>query len=186
MWNMASFSLFFRYYCGKWFNKLAELIPLPHFHGSSIWYSEGFNIFVVLFPSGFIRFLLTLRFTVSPFPELLDSAIQSTNCFPKLFPKSVVIFFCLRSNLSHVPWTSFVLSYNVIASIYQITLHVWISGNENRKRQFFFGPGSIWLIQYLLIFNFSDTSKGPIKNWIIIRLLLLLLILIQPLYGPRV
>ena len=48
--NVASLSLFYRYYFGRCFSKLAQLVPLPFFWGRSTCYSGGLDEFSVTSP----------------------------------------------------------------------------------------------------------------------------------------
>ena len=43
--NVASLSLFYRYYFGRCFSELAQLVPLPSFQGRSTHYSDDCMIF---------------------------------------------------------------------------------------------------------------------------------------------
>ena len=45
--NMASLSLFYRYYFGRCSSKLAQLVPLPFFQGGSTRYSDRLHGFSV-------------------------------------------------------------------------------------------------------------------------------------------
>ena len=47
-WNVASLSLFCRYYFGKWLSGLAQLVPLPYFQGRSTCYSDNLHDFSVI------------------------------------------------------------------------------------------------------------------------------------------
>ena len=48
--NVASLSLFYRYYFGRCSSELAQLVPLPFFHGGSTCYSDGLHDFSVTVP----------------------------------------------------------------------------------------------------------------------------------------
>ena len=48
--NVATLSLFYRYYCGRCSSELAELVPLPYFRGSSTRYSDRLHDFFVTTP----------------------------------------------------------------------------------------------------------------------------------------
>ena len=48
--NVASLSLFYRYYFGRCSSKLAQLVPLPFFQGRSTCYSGGLQDFSVTIP----------------------------------------------------------------------------------------------------------------------------------------
>ena len=48
--NVASLSLFYRYYCGRCSSELAQLVPLPHSRGRSTCYSDRFHDFSVTVP----------------------------------------------------------------------------------------------------------------------------------------
>ena len=48
--NVASLSLFYRYYLGRCSSELAELVPLRHSCGSSTRYSKRLHDFSVTFP----------------------------------------------------------------------------------------------------------------------------------------
>ena len=45
-WNVASLSLFYRYYFGRCSSELAQLVPLPFFWGRSIRYSDRLHDFL--------------------------------------------------------------------------------------------------------------------------------------------
>ena len=49
-WNVASLSLFYRYYFGWCSSKLAELVPLPYSQGRSTLYSDRLHDFSVPIP----------------------------------------------------------------------------------------------------------------------------------------
>ena len=49
-WNVASLSLFYRYYFGRCSSELAQLVPLPFFRGRSTRYSGGLHDFSVTIP----------------------------------------------------------------------------------------------------------------------------------------
>ena len=49
--NIASLSLFYRYYFGRCSSELADLVPLPYSRGRSICYSDRFNDFSVTIPT---------------------------------------------------------------------------------------------------------------------------------------
>ena len=44
-WNVASLSLFYRYYCGRCSGELAQLVPLPFSQGRSTPYSDRLHDF---------------------------------------------------------------------------------------------------------------------------------------------
>ena len=46
-WNVASLSLFYRYYFGRCFSELVQLVPLPFSWGGSTLYSGSFHGFSV-------------------------------------------------------------------------------------------------------------------------------------------
>ena len=48
--NVASLSLFYRYYFGRCSSELAELVPLPYSRGRSTRYSDGLHDFLVTIP----------------------------------------------------------------------------------------------------------------------------------------
>ena len=48
--NVASLSLFYRYYFGRCFSELAELVPLPFYRGRSTRYSDRLHDFSVTIP----------------------------------------------------------------------------------------------------------------------------------------
>ena len=48
--NMASFSLFYRYYFGRCSSELAQLVPLPYSRGRSTRYSYRLHDFPVVIP----------------------------------------------------------------------------------------------------------------------------------------
>ena len=48
--NVASLSLFYRYYFGRWSSELAQLVPLPFSRGRSTHYSDRLHDFSVTFP----------------------------------------------------------------------------------------------------------------------------------------
>ena len=48
--NVASLSLFYRYYFGRCSSELAELVPLPYSRGSSTRYSDRLHDFSVTIP----------------------------------------------------------------------------------------------------------------------------------------
>ena len=48
--NVASLSLFYRYYFGRCSSELAQLVPLPSFRGRSTRYSDRFRDFSVTIP----------------------------------------------------------------------------------------------------------------------------------------
>ena len=48
--NVASLSLFYRYYFGRCLSELAELVPLPYFQGRSTRYSDRLHDFSVTIP----------------------------------------------------------------------------------------------------------------------------------------
>ena len=48
--NVASLSLFYRYYFGRYFSKLAQLVRLPFLRGRSTCYSGGLDDFSVTSP----------------------------------------------------------------------------------------------------------------------------------------
>ena len=48
--SVASLSLFYRYYFGRWSSELAQLVPLPYFQGRSACYSERLRDFSVTIP----------------------------------------------------------------------------------------------------------------------------------------
>ena len=49
-WNMASLSLFYRYYFGRWSSELTQLVPLPHSPGRSAHFSDRLHEFSVTIP----------------------------------------------------------------------------------------------------------------------------------------
>ena len=49
-WNVASLSLFYRYYFGKCSSKLSQLVPLPYFRERSNCYSDGLHNFSANIP----------------------------------------------------------------------------------------------------------------------------------------
>ena len=49
-WNVASLSLFYRYYVGRCSSELAQLVPLPFSWGRSTCYSDRLNDFSVTIP----------------------------------------------------------------------------------------------------------------------------------------
>ena len=49
-WNVASLSLFYRYYFGRFSSELAQLVPLPYSQGRSTRYSERLHDFSVISP----------------------------------------------------------------------------------------------------------------------------------------
>ena len=49
-WNVATLSLFYRYYFGRWSSELAELVTLPYSWGRSIFYSDRLHDFSVTIP----------------------------------------------------------------------------------------------------------------------------------------
>ena len=49
--NVASLSLFYRYYFGRWSSELAELVPLPYSRGRSTRYSDRLHDFSVTIPT---------------------------------------------------------------------------------------------------------------------------------------
>ena len=49
-WNVASISLFYRYYFGRCSSKLAQLVPLPFSRGRSTSYSDRLHDFCVTIP----------------------------------------------------------------------------------------------------------------------------------------
>ena len=78
-WNVASLSLFYRYYFGRCSSELAQLVPLPFSQGRSTCYSDRLHDFSVTIPrcykdTFFPRFkrfpvcfnLLVLLFLVTP------------------------------------------------------------------------------------------------------------------------
>ena len=48
--NVASLSLFYRYYFGRCSSELAQLVPLPYSRGRSTRYSDGLHDFSVTIP----------------------------------------------------------------------------------------------------------------------------------------
>ena len=48
--NVASLSLFYRYYFGRCSSELAQLVPLLYSRGRSICYSDRFHVFSVTIP----------------------------------------------------------------------------------------------------------------------------------------
>ena len=48
--NVASLSLFYRYYFGRFSSELAQLVPLPFFHGRSTGYSDRLYEFSITIP----------------------------------------------------------------------------------------------------------------------------------------
>ena len=52
--NVASLSLFYRYYLGRCSSELAELVPLPYSRGSSTRYSDRLHDFSVTIPRSFL------------------------------------------------------------------------------------------------------------------------------------
>ena len=48
--NVASLSLFYRYYFGRCFSELAQLVPLPFSRGRSTRYSDRLHDFSVIIP----------------------------------------------------------------------------------------------------------------------------------------
>ena len=48
--NLASLSLFYRYYFGRFSSELAQLVPLPFSRGRSTGYSDGLHNFSVTIP----------------------------------------------------------------------------------------------------------------------------------------
>ena len=48
--NVATFSIFYRYYFGRCSSELAELVPLPYSQGSSTRYSDRLHDFSVTIP----------------------------------------------------------------------------------------------------------------------------------------
>ena len=49
-WNVASWSLFYRYYFDRCSSELAQLVPLPFSHGRSTHYSDRLHYFSVTIP----------------------------------------------------------------------------------------------------------------------------------------
>ena len=43
-WNLASISLFYRYYFGRCSSEMTQLVPLPYFQGRSICYSDRLHV----------------------------------------------------------------------------------------------------------------------------------------------
>ena len=48
--NVASLSLFYRYYFGRWSSELVQMVPLPFSRGRSTRYSDRLNDFSVTIP----------------------------------------------------------------------------------------------------------------------------------------
>ena len=51
--NVASLSLFYRYYFGRCLSELAQLVPLPYSRGRSTRYSDRLHDFSVTIPRGY-------------------------------------------------------------------------------------------------------------------------------------
>ena len=49
-WNLASLSLFYRYYFGRCSSELAQLVPLPYSQGKATGYSNNLHDFSVTIP----------------------------------------------------------------------------------------------------------------------------------------
>ena len=49
-WNVASLSLFYRYYFGRCSSELAQLVPLPYSRGRSTYYPDRLHDFSVTIP----------------------------------------------------------------------------------------------------------------------------------------
>ena len=68
--NVASLSLFYRYYCGRCSSELAQLVPLPYSQGKSTCYSDRFLDFSVTIPRCYKDVYATVYFLAQ-----LDSGI---------------------------------------------------------------------------------------------------------------
>ena len=53
LWNVASLSLFYNYYYGRYLSEMTELVPLPYFRRRSTRYSDRLNDFSVTIPRCF-------------------------------------------------------------------------------------------------------------------------------------
>ena len=70
-WNVASLSLFYRYYFGRCSSELAQLVPLPFSRGRSTCYSDRLHDFSVTIP----RCYKDLMSTVSFFAQLVSGIL---------------------------------------------------------------------------------------------------------------
>ena len=53
LWNVASLSLFYKYYYDRYLSEMTELVPLPYFRRRSTRYSDRLNDFSVTIPRCF-------------------------------------------------------------------------------------------------------------------------------------
>ena len=61
--NVATLSLFDRYYFGRCSTELAQLVPIPYFRGKSARYSDRLDEFFVTFPKFLFSHSKTLEFS---------------------------------------------------------------------------------------------------------------------------
>ena len=64
--NVASLSLFYRYYFGRCYSELAQLVPLPFSPGSSTRYSDRLHDFSVNIPRCYKDVMSTVSFLAQP------------------------------------------------------------------------------------------------------------------------
>ena len=77
-WNVTSLSLFYRYYFGRCFSELVQLVPLPFSRGRSTHYSYRLHNFPVAFPGCYKDVYVNSFF---PCTALLSNSLP-IECFP--------------------------------------------------------------------------------------------------------
>ena len=82
--NVASLSLFYRYYFGRCSSELAELVPLPYFRGRSTHYSNRLHDFSVTIPRCYKDFYVNSLF---PCTARLWNSLP-IECFPLTYDLS--------------------------------------------------------------------------------------------------
>ena len=82
--NVASLSLFYRYYFGRCSLELAQLVPLPFFQGRSVRYSDRLHDFSVTIPRGYKDVYVNIFF---PRTDKIWNSVP-IECFPLTYDLS--------------------------------------------------------------------------------------------------
>ena len=95
--NVASLSLFYRYYFGRFSSEPAQLVPLPYSRGRSTRYSDRLHAFYVTIPrcckDVYVINSLELRFILNRFPVCFNVFVFLFLVTPWLV---VVVQFCME------------------------------------------------------------------------------------------
>ena len=101
-WNVASGSLFYRHYFGRFSSELTELVPLPYSGGRSSLYSDGLH----------------------------DFSVTISRCYNDVFVNS--FFPCTARLWNSLPIECFPLSYNLNGFKSRINRHLLTVGSFSR------------------------------------------------------